>query len=144
MLQSRLIGSGWVLLTHVSNSQVSHHPPISGVQADGAGWTWSQVNLHNRKQTNHIVSKLLVILEVELNRNLEGVLKYLTAAMKYSGFENSEQILGEINGVPAGGRGSCQIFYPQDLAHRMYRHFDIFIKNATSEINNNFYSILNS
>ena len=62
--------------------------------------------------------------------------------MKYSGFENSEQILGEINGVPAGGRGSCQIFYPQDLAHRMYRHFDIFIKNATSEINNNFCSIL--
>ena len=74
----------------------------------------------------------------------------MTAAMKYSGFENSEQILGEINGVPAGGRGSCQIFYPQDLAHRMYRHFDIFIKNATSEIiiiitpeiNNNFCSIL--
>ena len=84
------------------------------------------------------MSKLLVILEVELNRNLEGVLKYLTAAMKYSGFENSEQILGEINGVPAGGRGSCQIFYPQDLAHRMYRHFDIFIKNAKSEINNTF------
>jgi len=23
--------------------QVSHHPPISGVQADGSGWTWSQV-----------------------------------------------------------------------------------------------------
>ena len=82
------------------------------------------------------MSKLLVILEVELNRNLKGVLKYLTAAMKYSGFENSEQILGEINGVPAGGRGSCQIFYPQDLAHRMYRHFDIFIENAKSEINN--------
>ena len=27
----------------VLNFQVSHHPPISGVQADGAGWTWSQV-----------------------------------------------------------------------------------------------------
>ena len=25
--------------------QVSHHPPVSGVHATGAGWTWSQVHL---------------------------------------------------------------------------------------------------
>ena len=73
---------------------------------------------------------------------MTGVLKYLTAAMKYSGFENSEQILGEINGVPAGGRGSCQIFYPQDLAHRMYRHFDISSKTPHLKLKNNFYSSL--
>ena len=37
----------WV--TRLSNLQVSHHPPISGVQADGAGWTWSQVTLFWQK-----------------------------------------------------------------------------------------------
>ena len=53
--------------------------------------------------------------------------------IKYAGIENTEQILGEINGVSARRRGRCQIFYLQDLAHHANIFAWIFCINIESD-----------